>query len=490
MDELNYLNPAVRESIIEEINSNENKEQKNLSVSQYEIFKDRIMPFVTRYLERFYSSKTMKELPIIASVNLASRIIKQEARIYVEKPQRVFQGMSEDQAEVMQRVYDQMGLDSVMLKANQLYKLQGDQIHVYITLNDRQLKAKTLMRHQVDAVAKPSDPEMADAYVLSGFDKFTYNNSRRSNNYDGKTIDTTYDDGRNQMIGDPDDYKSLTERYAFWTKDLNFITTKDGALVTQELPNPIGLIPIVNIANGKDGEYWIRTGSSVTDATIQYNSMLTDLAHISRMQGFAQAYMIGTEDTLQDNVQVGTNFILRLKVDPNNPVTPQFGFASPNPDLAGTIQVMESFLSSLFTSRGLDPKIVNQKGESNRFSSGLERLLAMIEYFVPSKSDYDTFLKAEQEIFNIVRAYINTYKGTDLLDVSGIADIPMDATVSVSFAEPQMIETEAERLNRIQQMVELGVMSEIEKIQEVRRVDFDKAQEILTQINSERVVNG
>jgi len=485
MDEINYLNIGMRKAVLDQIDGNENKEAKQLSVNQYEIFKDRILPYVTTYLERFYSKKTVQEMPIVGSINLASRICKQEARIYLDKPQRVFTGVSEEQEQFLQRLYDEMGMNAMLLKANQLYKLQNDQIHLYIFPSQGKLKARVLMRHALDVVPKPSDPEVADAFVISGFDKFSYNRARQSMQGDDRTIDQTYDDGRNQMIGDPDDYKALTKRSAWWSADINFITDENGNIVSgSETVNELGLAPIVDIASGKDGEYWIRGGSAVTDFTIQYNAMTTDLLHIMRMQGFGQAYLVSSEDSMPESLTIGTNTVLRLGVNPNNPITPQFGFANANPDLAGSIQVQEAALSSFLTARGLDPKLVNQKGESNRFNSGIERLLAMIEFFQPSKMDYDTFAKAEKQIFKVIKAWLNTYANSDVLEYR-IAPIPDDADVTVNCAEPQMVETETERLARIQALVELGVMGEVEKIMQARRVNQEEAERILQEIRAE-----
>lgn len=402
----------------------------------------------------------------------------------MDAPKRRFVGVSEEQAAFLEELYKTIGLNSQLLKANQMYKLQGDQIHLYLFPSQGKLKVRVLMRHNLDSVPKPSDPEIADAYVISGFDKFTYNRARRSMQGDDRTLDNRYDDGRDQMIGDADDYKALTARFAWWSDTLNFITDNQGNIVSgEEATNEIGIKPIVDISAGKDGEYWQRSGSALTDFTIQYNAMTTDIVHIMRMQGFGQAFMIAGEDMMPDNLTIGTNTVLRLTVNPNNPITPQFGYANANPDLAGSINVQEAVLSSFLTSRGLDPKLVNQKGENNRFNSGIERLLAMIEYFQPSKMDYDVFAKAEKQIFEVIKAYLNTYANTDVLDYR-LATIPQDATVEVEFSEPQMVETEAERLNRIQQLVELGVMSDIEKIAEARRVSSEEAQLI-----SERITN-
>lgn len=70
MDEINYLNQGMRKAILDQIDGNENKEAKTLSVNQYEIFKDRILPFVESYLERFYSKRRSKRCRSLALLTL------------------------------------------------------------------------------------------------------------------------------------------------------------------------------------------------------------------------------------------------------------------------------------------------------------------------------------------------------------------------------------------------------------------------------------
>jgi hypothetical protein len=487
MQERDYTNASLRESIMDGINSLENKEAKSLSLNQFEIYQDRLLPFVRKYLESFFNQKTVQEMPLISSINLARRIVKQEARIYVDKPKREFVNVSEEQSMALEKLYRDIGMDAAMLKLNELYKLQNNQIHAYVTISNRKLKVKALMRHQVDAVPKASDPEAADAYVISGFDKFQYNASYQNETEQlGRTLDRTYRDGVNQLTGDGDDYKGGLNRFALWSELQNFVTDADGNILTEDTTNPLGVIPVVEIAQMKDSEYWIRGGSALTDFTIQFNAAYSDLGFVVRMQGFSMAIITAPESVMPQSVQIGPQYILRLPVDPGNPVTPTFSYANPNSDITGSISYIEALLSSFLTSRGLDPRLVNQKGNSVQYSSGLERLLAMIESFAPSKSDYDVFKVAEKELFKVIKAYINTYSGTDLLEYN-IGQIPEDADVMVTYAEPQLIQTEAERLANIQTLVELGAMAEVEKIEKARNVSPEKAKEILTMVRSEQV---
>ena len=465
----NYLNEALRKQIIDEIKQQENINRKQISIAQYEIMKDRILNQVKNYLLGFYSAETLEEMPIFGCINLAKRIIQEEAAIYDSCPDREFEGVSEDQEEKLEELYKELKVDTKMKIANQYYKLQ-QQAHLQVVMVDGKLKIRNNLAHQLDAVPSPNDPEQADAYILSGFDK---------NMYAPRTSTT---DGINEVIADADDYKANTERLAWWSKEFNFITDKEGSIVSgEDVLNPLGVIPFVEISEEKDGEYWVRPGCALTDFTIQWNASLSDLAHIVRMQGFAQAWFKGAQDMIPEKIQIGPSFVIKLPINANNPVDTDFGFANPSPDLAGSIAFNESLLSAFLTSRGIDPTLVNTKGVSEKYSSGLERLLSMINMFAPAKADFDLFLKAEQDLFNIIKAYINTYSGTDMLKYD-IGQIPDNASVKVKFTEPQMVLTEQDKLTQLKDKIELDIMSTVEAIMEDRDVSRDEAVQIANQI--------
>lgn len=470
---LNYLKPEVRKAIVDQIDNNENKQRKQISLGQYEIFRDRLLSQVTAYLSTFNSANTMKQMPIYAAINLARRIVKKEASIYKSAPERTFIGLSKDQEEVVRRVYEDIKANSMLMRANEFYKLQ-EQNHLYLIPVGKKLKLKTLLSHQIDSIPSMIDPEIAEAYLISGFDKSNY----------------IYSDGTNEVIGDIDDYKSTTKRFALWSEQFNFLMNEQADITSGEnVENNLNMIPIVDIASHKDNEYWVRCGCSLTDFTIQYNAANSDLGMIVRMQGFSQAIVKGHPDMIPKEMEIGPAKIIKLGIDPNNQVETDFQFASPSPDLAGSLQFLENLLSAFLTSRGLDPSTVNGKGSAEKYSSGLERLLAMIEMFEPAKEDFDVFQDVEKRLFKLIVRYLNTYANTEVLEYKCSKINEDNVDVIVKFAEPQAVVSETERLDNISRKYEMGAMTDVEKISEVRKVTLDKAQTIYNEINADTGVS-
>jgi hypothetical protein len=463
---LNYANPTIREQIIQEINQKENIDRKAISLGQFEIYSDRIKTQVENYLKGFYSEKTVKEMPIVSTINLAKRIANQEGAIYDNAPVRTFEGVSDEQKAALEKLYKDLGVNQLFQKANRMFKLQ-DQIHIQLTLGNRKLKPKVLMAHQLDVVPSPFDPEEADAYIVNGFDRSMYSPDIVSEV-----------DSQNQLIADQDDYKANTKRMALWSDQFNFVMDKDGNILSPDPMNPIKIKPFVEVSRIKDGEYWFRTGAALTDFTIQFCAALSDLAQIIRVQGFGQAFIKGLESMIPTEVIVGPSRIIKLPIDPNSNVTTEFGFANPSPDLAGSLQFIEMVLSAFLTSRGLDPSTVNGKAAAEKFSSGLDRLLSLIDDFKPARDDFDLFEKAERDFFNILKVYLNTYGGSEFLPDLNIGQIPEKATVTVKYAGPELIMTESDKIDLGMKKIESGFFGIIETIMDVRGVSREQAEQI------------
>jgi hypothetical protein len=476
---INLMDKSDRLLLIKEIEGEENKARKAASLKQFEIFNDRQKQYVIEYLQGQFSEKTVTEMPIIASINLARRVVKQEASLYKESPEREFYNVTPELKELLEEIYDDYGLNDKFMKANEYFKLQG-QTHLNWTLKDGKLCARVLLPHHLDVIPYEEDPEKGEIYIISSFDKTNYLTStdQSPTGYLGTTLQMQ--DHINQKIGDKDDYK-LKKRYVVWSKEFNFVMNGFGDIVSgEEVTNPIGIIPFVDISCSKDFEYWVRQGQSVSDFSVEFNGMISDVANVVRLQGWGQAVFMGPEGLLPESLQIGPNLVLRLPIDPNNPVQTDFKYVTPNADIAGSLDFLKMNLSMFLTSRGIDPKTISMDGTSQSFSSGLERLLSMITKFEASRGDMDLFRKAEMQSFEIIKAFSKSYSGSELLN---IPEIPADAYMTIEFEEPEMIKSEKEELDLIQQKLEMGMISELDAYKKINDVDEETAIKELAEIN-------
>jgi hypothetical protein len=259
-----------------------------------------------------------------------------------------------------------------------------------------------------------------------------------------------------------------------------------GNILSEDPTNPIGILPFIDIHHEKDMEFWVRLGQAITDFSIQFNASLSDLANIVRMQGWGQAWLKGPKELLPESIVVGVNKILKLPIDVNNNISTEFGFSTPSPDLQGSINFIETMLAMFMSSRGIDPKSVSGKADSKTYySSGIERLLALVEKFEATKEDYSLFKRVEYELFEIIKRYINIYGGTEVLPTWRYGILNEDSYEYTEFNKPEMIQTESEKLDVIQKKLELGLITKTEAIMMDRGIDKDQAEAILQEIEAE-----
>lgn len=464
---------------------------------RYEIYKSRQSPFVYEKIKREMGSEAAKGRTI-TSINLTKKIVNEQAKIYLREPEREFSDLNDQQRELIESIYEESSVDIKMKKLNRIFKL-NDQAALQIVPKEGRLEFRPLYPHHYDVVPKVSDPEKADAYIISSFNKKLLmmdltNNGNSSNILNNNSY---YADSVNQKIGDPDDY-SGNQLFYWWTEQYNFITNKrgeyvdkDGNVLSQvtekDILNPIGALPFIDVAMDKDFEFFVRSGSTTTDFSLDLATLLSDTAEVSRLQGFAFGVMASKEEP--KDLKVGPRNYLWLKLDPNDGegAKPSFNFTSPNPDLGSSLQLISNYLSMYLSSIGQSSSIV-ATGDTQKFTSGVDRFLYNLDKFEQSQDDVDLFSMVERKAYEIIKLWNNVYYNTTdngfIPELSGVL-IPEDSDLSIKFKGPEMVLGEGEKLDVISKKKELGLISRVEAVMEDRNIDRDRALEIIQEIDNE-----
>lgn len=465
---MDLLNQQDRKQFLEDIKAEENNIRKAESLEAFEVYNDRITDYVKCYLQSQYSVKTALQMPIISSVNLCKRIATKKAGLYKEAPVRTFTNLTVDQEAELLKLYEDSEINSKLFKSNVYFEIQ-QQNFLKVMPKQKKLEVKCVLPHQLDVVPDDLDPERAGAYVLNSFDKTRYIPS----------------DTINQTSADRDDYKKTLERYITWTKEANFVFDGNSNLVGEVLPNPIGKLPFIDVSGDKDFEFFVRVGQTLVTFTIQYNAALSDLAQVVKMQGWAQAYLKATKDVMPVSLEVGPTKILHLTIDPNvqGSANTEFGYASPNADVSGSIQHVENLLSNFLTSLGLDPNIVNGKAQASKYTSGLDRLLGMIEQMESSKQNMAIYESVEYQLFDLIKAWSQVTVGTDQQFLSFA--IPDNAELNVQFYKPELVQSESDKLKDIQVKLELGLMTKAMAVEDLYNLTPEASLELLQKVDEE-----
>lgn len=453
----------------QETTNNENRIRKEKSLKDYDVLNDNLFDYVKQYLLSQFSEQTVLEMPIVSSINIAKRVATKEASIYKSCPDRKWTNLTDDQLKELQALYEDSGIDQKLFKSNLYFKAQ-QQNTLMVVPKDGKLKVRVLMNHHFDVIPDQENPEIAESYILSTMDK---------------TFVPYISDRMDEMIADQDDWRATVRRYIAWDEENNFTFNGKGEITSEVLPNPLaqfGMMPFIDIAYEKDFEFFVRAGQSLADFAVQYCAVMSDMYNIMKMQGFAVAYLKGPKEIMPQNLKIGPNLLLRLPTDETTHGQTEFGFASPNSDIAGSLQFMEVLLSNFLTSRGLDASAINGKMQSQKFSSGLERLLSMIENFEATAADYNLYEKVEDKLFNLIKKWSQITYGTDQAFLSFA--IPEECELNIEFDEPEMVSSEKEKLDVIQQKIELGLMNQKMAVMDLYGVDSDKADEMLLDLGA------
>lgn len=472
------LDINVRKKIIQNIMAQENVERKSQSLRDTEVYNGNIEPYVyDRMFERGYSPSTMQQTPIVSTINTCKRVVDQTGSIYKEAPTRVFHNVSDEQAMELEETYESMWFDSKMATSNRYFKLQ-QQNHVIVLPKNDSLHMRVIKNHQLDVIPNHINPEIADIYILTGFDK-SQSTLRQDDSENGG-------DGFNSDIADQDDYKKAMTRHVWWSKDYHFVTDGNGDILSAgddiQVDNPIGMIPIVEISEDKDLVYFIQNESVDSRFCVQYNEALSNQNMVVLMQGFSQAVMLSPEELMPESITIGPTKILKLITKGDIEGDTDFKFVTPNADLDGVRAHTESLLAQYLSSKGIKPDTVTGQTSAQSATSGVERLLAMVEKFEASKQDIARYKQAERELFKVIKMWLGEL---------GILQLPEDADVSVKFAEPTAILSEIEELDIIERRMDLGLMTKEQAYARLEDMSIEEAKDALndipeTEINKER----
>ena len=498
-EELDLTDAAVRIQVLKDIKSEENYNRKRDQQKRFDVYNDKQDVYILERLRREFSEKTVQEMRKILSINLSKRIIDEKSAVYARYPERIFSTKSgaeltEDQQAQLMNLYKCNRVNIAMKRANVFYNLH-DQCALMIVPNKRGgFKVRAIPPHHYDVIPSASDPEKAYAYILNTWD-YNLHRTAKSTETEGTQLRRykQLNDNINQSIADDNDRQALLERFIVWTPEYHFVMDGKGNIKGELMVNEIGELPFIDVAPmDKDFQFFVRRGSSTVDFSLDYGMLLSDNANVIRLQSYSQAVI--ASEKLPQNLTVGPNHVLHLKLDPKKPeITPSFQFVTPNPDLAGTQAFLESMLSLHLTAEGQDPSILSPKGEGQRYQSGLDRLLAMISKFDAARDDFDLFKDIEADLLRILIKWSNRYQDVQgeeaLLPDLRLATLPDDVTVDVNFAEPEGVQTKADKEDSIIKLLSEGLMSRKKAIEKLYEVSPEKAEEILAEIEEEELPN-
>ena len=479
-----------RTNVIKEIEAEENIERKRYAQRSFDCFRERQHGYITENLAAEFDPDTVADMRMITSINLTKRIVQELSSIYSREPKREFSNASDRELEHIENLYSMSMFNAKCRVANQYYNLQNQGTYYFIPQNGV-IKAKPLPLQSFDVIPDCDDSEKAYAYILNTWD-LDLRNSRIKTEY--TTTDQRYrgNNSMNERIADDNDRLKEHMRMVVWTPEVTFTMNGRGEIIGEVEENPIKRLPFIDFANGeKDSQFFVRRGSDIAEFGIEMGTILSDTATTSRNQGYAQGVVYSAEQP--KFVKGNHNKWLWMQLDPERPeARPELSFVSPQPDLASSLSLVEILINMFLTSRGLDTSTISGQASGRSATSGIERLLMMIEKFEASREDFDVFRWVEHQSFDLFRDWSNALQGVtdgplaldqDLQGVSLSDNIEM----TVQFSGPEAIKSDEDQLNELERKLELGIISRKMMIEEYYGVEEERAIEIMQEIDEDMV---
>lgn len=430
-----------RQELIKRCNSDEIKAIKNESIEEFNVYKNKLSKSVDTLLRSKRSGKSVDKMLLIDDIGACKRTINQKASVYKKAPSRSFQGVNDDQKEKLSLVYDDLKMNTEGKYANRYFKLQAQTL-TQILPKKQKLTKRVLKRHDYTLIASEDDPEEIAIVVIHAF---------------------------NQPSEKSD------QRYVVWSSEYNFTMDGNGEIKTEEADrgNPIApLLPFTEYAVKKDGDVYVDERETSVGFTVKLNAMMTEIFHIMRMQGFGQPVLKTSSEKAPkaEEVECGVDNILVLLMGDDGE-NAQFEFVTASPDLQGNINTLSVILSAWLSAEGLDMDSVKFSTDGGKsFSSGFERLLALIEKFEATQDDMEIFKEGEQNEFKIIAKYLNVLSNdkSQLDSKYSMSTIPEDASLSIEFAKPEEIQTKPEKISMLADLKDKGFGSLITGIMELK----------------------
>ena len=505
---MNLVNIEDRIKLIGHINSQNNRARKQYSFRQFEVQGGRIQQFVKESLLGQLHRESVLEMPLVSSINVQKAVVDKKATIYKKPPVRVFTDTDEDQEEKLKLIYKDLKLNVKLNQSNKGFVYQDQSIGMIVP-KDGKLICRVFKMHQIDAIIDPVDPETTRGFIISAFDRTLYeqvDNDRKEKDtatgFNGRSVQSSATQDANLDIAEKYQYQKYTEKYLIWTKQLNFMVNGLGEVIDParaeasseiDIQSPLigeDIMPFFEVHRDKDFEYFVRPSNALTDFTVQFNERLSDLANVQKLNGYAVGILKSPSDLKPNNLVVGGAQLVHLPTDdPDKEV--DFSFASPNSSIGEISEANDKFLNYFITSEGLSGDVVNSKGEMNTATSGIDRFIQGVQKIEAHMDDYEMYRCAEADIYRIIKAWLKVLNGSAQLDKKyQIGNLSEESEIEIEYFKPEMIETEAEKLNNIERRLDIGLMSLKEALMEDRNItDKDKAQEILDEIESTSEIN-
>ena len=479
---------------IEEIIGPAEVSRRALAKRRVDIYRDGGRPFLIEQLRREFSEDGIREMRI-APINLLKQIVNGLGAVYKRPPVRSCDDAS-DQALVDFYVTD-LCLNELMQKANRYLVLSSNTViytRPYLKKDGSFcLKSQVIPNYLYSVIANPMDKCLFDAVIFSAF--VEEGRITPTSDIIPATGVETYSKERgfktneDVVASNEKDTALTSSQFLFWSDQEHVTTDAAGERFAEtgkgpeQFQNPIGRMPIVNLARDRDNEPWATQGEDMVDLSIAIQLGWSDLLTIAKHQGFGILNIVSEEEPKK--LTIGLNRSIWLKAVQNGP-SPSIGYVQANSPLAEYEALLDKLIILLLKTNNSEPG--NIGGRSHSATSGFQLLLEMSDSIEAIETDKPLMMNVEKDHWELIALWHNWMFDNGLLsdDAATLGKFSDTFGPHIQYPPIRPLESEDEVLARIKIQMDLGLMTREDALKKLNPDATDEQiAEMLLEIDNE-----
>lgn len=509
-EEEDILNIDVRKQIIKEIHQDEEQERREAKFKEYMMIKGRNYDFIHEKLKELYSEATMEKIKYaITDIPINKKIIHKLARVYNNGASREING-NDEQTMYLEALSELLNVNTNMRALNEglrqsynmamfvkPYKIDGkwnlDLIPLYpflYSVVEHKQNRKVSMVHILSDFQERKDGNYSLAdnprKSLASMERTSVNDENRRDYYQ-----QIKGNGQDELIADSylDQFKDNI--YTFWSKNYHFITNVNGEILSkeskeliegeipeEELKNPIEFKTIIDFTINTDNSFWSTEYNNLCHSDIMLNCMLTNLNHISTVQGYGKFFMKGSN--LPEFIVNAPDIAVKLEYDEGDPV-PEIGYVNSTPQINELRDNVEMLLGMILSTNNCSVSSIKTNLNSNVHPSGVSKILDMAESTEDVEDQKQTFYDKEIEMWLAITKWLKYLNQEGELEpklaISMLNEEEVSNKFNINFKSKKPVMTESDHLANIKTRKEIGLNTMPELIQMDREnVSIDEAE--------------
>jgi len=368
-----------------------------------------------------YGKHMLKPVPLVR------RLAMEQAQLYLNPPQRTFDGLDEAATERMLGAYRNGAANDVLLSAHQqLCALNNSTVWVW---PDGRGGVRFLVPPPHDQAVELGDPTSHDeADVSRWFVRLPV----------GSDVGSGITSFGTAMI---------TPTRAEWTSDAPGDLAGKG-IWADDGSNPLGFIPAVRLRNAlpAPGEFWAHANETLLMCQRAVQEDATSLGVVALHQTAGQAVLSGVPHATAAEIELGPETVVGLS-DPDH----RFEFVQADPRLDAYRGVIDHYLKMSVALQGMSPATVLKSSALTALAKRLDNLDRDVE----RRRHINEMTRAESRLAEAVRGWINHQAGVEVVP-------PTD--VAVSYREPVQIVDELHQAQALERLVAMGITTPAEDL--------------------------